>query len=183
MLTEVLGVVFAGGRSSRFGSDKFLHKFEGEEMGLRALRALSQTVDDLIVVGRHDVEPMWPGRGFCGPREGSGPLGALADVFEAHLNRYVLTLPCDMPHMSGLHCANLLRVITQSDVEVVVATDGSSTPQWLAAAWDSALVRSRLLAAYEDGERSVEHFIESCRTSSVVMDSLALTNLNELHTT
>lgn len=150
-------------------------------MGLRALRALSENVDELIVVGRLDMDPSWPGQTFSGPREGSGPLGALADVFEKHSNRYVLTLPCDMPLFSSENCARLLQVITQEDIDLVVATDGTSTPQWLAAAWDSVSVRQRLISAYEMGERSVERFIETCRHSFVMMDALALTNLNETH--
>ena len=149
-------------------------------MGLRALTALEEIVDDLVVVGRQDLAPSWPGHTFCGPREGSGPLGALTDVFEKFAHHFVLTLPCDMPLFTSSNCASLLETISRTDSDLAVATDGLSTPQWLAAAWRTESVRMGAIRAYESGERSVERFVETRRMKLVRIDSESLLNLNQV---
>ncbi|AHE52098.1 molybdenum cofactor guanylyltransferase [Sphingomonas sanxanigenens] len=69
-----LGVVLAGGRSSRFGSDKALARFEGRTLLDHALAALRPHVDAVAVVGRAagDVPGIadWPAPDL-------GPLGGL----------------------------------------------------------------------------------------------------------
>lgn len=70
-----LGAVLAGGRSSRFGSDKALALLDGARLIDRAVAALAPQCDAVIVVGRgddrHSCVPDWP-------RPGMGPLGGLA---------------------------------------------------------------------------------------------------------
>src|SRR4029077_5743337 len=67
---RVLGVIIAGGRSSRFGSDKALATIDAESMLDRIRRKLSQQVDDVVVVGRGGVPDQ--------PAPDLGPLGGLA---------------------------------------------------------------------------------------------------------
>lgn len=182
-MTEVLGVVLAGGRSRRFGSDKFLHRYDGVEMGLRALRALEPIVDDLVVVGRERIDDSWPGRSHFGVREGSGPFGALVDVFEGLPSKFVVSLPCDMPLFAVEHCESLLDTIRRSDADVCVACSDRSTPQWLAAAWNVDAVRDTSVTAFEAGERSVERFVTTCTSEVLTFDPDVLLNLNEAHRT
>jgi molybdopterin-guanine dinucleotide biosynthesis protein A len=70
-----LGAVLAGGRSSRFGSDKAEAMLDGVRLLDRAVAWLAPLCDAVIVVGREDsahvCTPDWP-RADC------GPLGGLA---------------------------------------------------------------------------------------------------------
>ncbi|WP_126173364.1 molybdenum cofactor guanylyltransferase [Altericroceibacterium xinjiangense] len=71
----ILGVVLAGGQSSRFGSDKALAELGGQTLLARGVDALSGWCDFVIVAGRAQAPaptvPDWP-------RPGMGPLGGLA---------------------------------------------------------------------------------------------------------
>ncbi len=71
----ILGVVLAGGLSTRFGSDKALAEVEGHSLLSLAVDALSGWCDHVVVVGRAAAPaptlPDWP-------RAGMGPLGGLA---------------------------------------------------------------------------------------------------------
>ena len=51
----ILGAVIAGGRSTRFGSDKALALIGGERLIDRTIAALDPQVDRLVVCGRK-----WP---------------------------------------------------------------------------------------------------------------------------
>lgn len=151
-------------------------------MGLRALRALEPIVDELVVVGRNQVDASWPGRSHLGQREGSGPFGALVDVFEGLPSKFVLSLPCDMPLFNVDHCLSLLRAIQSSDVDVCVACTEGSTPQWLATAWSAQAVRDDAVAAFDAGMRSVERFVTTRKSKLVTFDPDVLMNLNEMQT-
>ena len=72
---KTLGAVLAGGRATRFGSDKAAALLAGRPLLDHALAALRPHVDALIVVGRRvDGQPMvadWPAPDL-------GPLGGIA---------------------------------------------------------------------------------------------------------
>lgn len=72
---SVLGLVLAGGQSTRFGSDKALAEFDGQSLLARAVAALSAMCDNVVIAGRSEGPaqciPDWP-------RAGMGPLGGIA---------------------------------------------------------------------------------------------------------
>lgn len=104
----ILGVVLAGGQSSRFGSDKALAELGGRTLIARAVDALAGWCEHVVVVGRPlapaPTLPDWP-------REGMGPLGGLAaalhyardEGYEAVLSCGVdsVALPEDLPRVLG----------------------------------------------------------------------------------
>lgn len=90
-----LGAVLAGGRSSRFGSDKALATIGDETLIEQAVRYLSSCCDHVVVIGRENAPaptlPDWP-------RPGAGPLGGIAAALQhAGGNGYatLLTVPVD----------------------------------------------------------------------------------------
>ncbi len=98
---RLLGAVLAGGRSSRFGSDKAAAVLGEASLLEHAVAALSAQVGAVAVIGREDA------RFACAadrPAAGLGPLGGIAGAlahgevlgFEA-----VVTTGCDMPLLPG----------------------------------------------------------------------------------
>lgn len=71
----ILGVVLAGGKASRFGSDKALAELGGRTLLLHAVDALSGWCEQVVIAGRAigpgPCIPDWP-------QPGMGPLGGLA---------------------------------------------------------------------------------------------------------
>ena len=88
----ILGVVLAGGASTRFGSDKALAQLGGQTLLARATETLALFTDMVIVVGRAAAPvtclPDWP-------EPGLGPLGGIAAALRhAGLYGYDLVLTC-----------------------------------------------------------------------------------------
>ena len=88
----ILGVVLAGGKSTRFGSDKALAELDGRTLIARAVDALALWCEYVVVVGRETAPaptlPDWP-------RANMGPLAGLAAAL--HLARddgYAAVLSC-----------------------------------------------------------------------------------------
>ena len=71
----ILGAVLAGGKSTRFGSDKALAEVAGHTLMAQAVDTLSGWCDHVIVIGRETAPaptlPDWPAAGM-------GPLGGIA---------------------------------------------------------------------------------------------------------
>ena len=87
---RTLGAVLAGGRSSRFGSDKALAMLHGQTLLDHARAALRPHCDAAIVVGRDEIAD-WP-RADMGPL--GGIAGALIHAADQGFDR-VLTAPVD----------------------------------------------------------------------------------------
>lgn len=92
-----LGAVIAGGRATRFGSDKGAALLHDRPLIEHAADAIASWVDNMVVCGRS-----WPGYVALDDRPGPdlGPLGGLAAALH-HARHHgfsdVLTTGCDMP--------------------------------------------------------------------------------------
>jgi molybdopterin-guanine dinucleotide biosynthesis protein A len=87
---KTLGAVLAGGRSSRFGSDKAIAMLDGRTLLDHALAALRPHCDAVVVVGRDEIAD-WP-------RPDMGPLGGIAGALIHAPDQgfdQVLTAPVD----------------------------------------------------------------------------------------
>lgn len=167
------GYVLAGGRSSRFGSDKFVHVVEGRSMGERAIEALSGLTSVTVVGPRRDaVEGVdW----WTGPREGEGPLGPLIDVLERAGSDVAVVLACDYPWVDRPLVERILAALVD-DVDVALADDGR--PHWLAGAWQAARAAGVLRAAWESGERSIHRAVRGLKLAAVAVGPSSLVNAN-----
>jgi molybdopterin-guanine dinucleotide biosynthesis protein A len=104
-VTRILGAVLAGGRSSRFGSDKAAAIWDGQRLVDHAAAALAGQVDKVIRIGCSDgVVDL--------PEAGLGPLGGIAAALD-HAAREgfasVVTIGCDMPSLPEGLVEALLR--------------------------------------------------------------------------
>ena len=88
----ILGVVLAGGQSTRFGSDKALAELGGHTLLARAVDAMSGWCEYVVIAGRETGPapciPDWP-------RPGGGPLGGIAAGLNLALDEgYKTVLTC-----------------------------------------------------------------------------------------
>lgn len=90
---KMLGAVLAGGKSSRFGSDKAVALVGGRRLLDRAVEALQSQCDAVVVVGRGEVAD-WP-------EPGRGPLGGIAGaLIHAQENGFHAVLSCAVDSMN-----------------------------------------------------------------------------------
>ena len=88
----ILGLVLAGGQSTRFGSDKALAELDGQTLLARAVATLSGWCDKVVIAGRTngpaECIPDWP-------RANMGPLGGIAaGLRHARDNGFASVLSC-----------------------------------------------------------------------------------------
>jgi molybdopterin-guanine dinucleotide biosynthesis protein A len=96
---RILGAILAGGRASRFGSNKALALYRGEPLIAHAARTLGRQVETVVVCGG---DRLLPGVVHLSdrPKSGLGPLGGLAAALfyaEHHGFDAVVSVGCDTP--------------------------------------------------------------------------------------
>ncbi|OOV15826.1 molybdenum cofactor guanylyltransferase [Deinococcus sp. LM3] len=148
------GAVTAGGRSSRFGSDKALALLEGRTLLERACASLQDCPARLLIAppGRY-VLPAHLGRWDTHPdrRPGEGPLAGLESALTHAPPGWVAFTGVDLPWLTPDYWRTLSAAITPGRLSVQ-ATDGQDRPQPLAALYHTDLL-AHVSALLDSGER------------------------------
>jgi molybdenum cofactor guanylyltransferase len=177
--TRILGCVYAGGKSSRFGSDKTMALFHDTPLLKHAIDKLTPQCDRIMLLGgelRFDTLAL---RDY--PDADQGPLGGLAAALNfaaEELFHWVITIPCDMPHLPGDIARSLIMEAEEKNAPVcAAATDAQLFPT--VACWRPVLAE-RLTDWMEHSEsRALHRFFESCNGVRHVMhDWRLLANIN-----
>ncbi len=165
-MSELLLGIFVGGASRRMGSPKGLLAappragLPGETLVERLARAGAAAGLDVALVGA--AEPyaaLLPGV----PRipdapPGVGPLGGLAGLLGGAGDRTVITIACDMPHVSS----EVLRALAAhpAGAPVVAPRRAPDAPfEPMLARWDAPRVRPALAGALGRGVRSFQQLL------------------------
>jgi molybdopterin-guanine dinucleotide biosynthesis protein A len=124
----IAGIVLAGGRSTRFGSDKLQADYRGMPLVHHPVLALAQVCDDVIVVLAPGAElpGLPPGiRIAHDDEEGEGPLAGLhAGLMAAVRSDLALVIGGDMPEPNDAVLREMLKVAGEADVYAVALADG-----------------------------------------------------------
>ena len=164
------GIVLAGGRSTRFGSDKLAASLDGVPLVRRAVDALAAVTDGVIVVlppgvDRDDL----PGDVTITHdlQEGEGPLAGLhTGLLAAVRTDQVLVAGGDMPELQPSVLRLLLDTLDDASVDAAALADGER-PRPLPIAlrtWPAADAVHSLLHA---GRRRLRDALDSLRTAVI----------------
>jgi len=159
-----IGVVLAGGRSTRMGCDKALLDWYGRPLLERQLDALRAAgVDELRISGDR------PGyRGIADVQPGLGPLGGLAGVAEAVAgDADLLVIPVDMPLLGA---ALLHRLRTEQPRARGLRCAGHVLPMRLCLDAESRALLAALLHEREPRGRSLRALQQAVDCAEIALD-------------
>lgn len=151
--------MLAGGRSSRFGSDKAAALLHGRALADHAAAALAPHVAAVVTIGREDDHPA----------PDLGPLGGIAGaLLRAEAGGYasVLTIGCDMPLVPDKLLAALASALPSccSDAPVL-------------GHWPAGLGRMLAARLATQGDRSVRRWAAEIGATMIAAPA-ALPNIN-----
>jgi molybdopterin-guanine dinucleotide biosynthesis protein A len=162
---RVTGVVLAGGRSTRFGTDKLAVEVDGRPLLQRAITAVAQVADEVVVVAGFGA-PESPLLAHVGvpvvvTRDavaGQGPLAGLAAGLAVASHPLALLVGGDQPALQPALLRELVRRLDARAVDaafdvVALEEDGQLRP--LPVALRVASVRPTADAALAGGTRSL----------------------------
>ena len=123
--TDVTAVILAGGRSTRFGSDKGLAVWRGRRLVDHVLDRLPLArYSTVLVIRREQDDGAWPGVAIVhdDPTRDEGPLRGVIRGLAACTTTWAWVVACDQPLVS----ADLLLALRKS----VLSDDRALIPVW-----------------------------------------------------
>ena len=162
-LPEVTGVVLAGGRSARFGSDKLAAELEGRRLLDHALAAVSAVAPAIVIVVAPGSTIVLPAglparlRIVHDPESFGGPLVGLDAALAAVDSPVVLVAGGDMPRMAPAVLHRLASTIGPGRAGASLEVPGRIHP--LPMALDVALARPAARRVLERGGRSLRDML------------------------
>jgi len=166
----VSGIVLAGGRSTRFGSDKLVAPYVGRPLVHLPIEVLSGICDEVVVVLAPGVAGAWLPAGVMvanDPTEGEGPLAGLhAGLMAAVRSESVVVVGGDMPALQPAVLREMLQVLAGPDVEAVALADGDRARPLpcVLRTWPAADMTHTLLHA---GRRRLRDVLDALRTAVI----------------
>jgi FdhD protein len=167
----VSGAVLAGGRSRRMGGDKRRVPIDGRPLLARAVAALQDVVDEVVVVTASGDEPVLaelvPGvRAVADLEPDRGPLGGLVTALRLATTDVVVVVPGDHPALA----APVLRALAEAllaDAHAQAALLGTDRgPQPLLGAYRRAAADA-VQTLLDDGERRARVLPDHLVTTTV----------------
>ncbi len=175
-ISDITGLVLAGGRGSRMGGvDKGLQDHLGVPLALHALRRLAPQVGKAMINANRNLDvyesmgvPVWPDE----IPDYAGPLaGMLAGL--AHCDTpYLATVPCDTPNFPSDLVERLARGLAENDGEMAMAftlEDGAPRRQPVFSLMRTS-VRESLAAYVASGQGNVGFWAGRQRCARVVFE-------------
>ena len=129
--TILNGAVLAGGRSSRFGSNKALFAPDGETLINKAVDLLRPLVKEVVVSASHANAGAYAFLGLDiveDQHSDCGPLGGLEALLDRCSTRWLLILTCDMPCVDS----DMLRTMIDHVKQSGVSFENRNLPQAIA---------------------------------------------------
>ncbi len=174
--------VLAGGKSTRFGTNKSLASVGSRQMAdVVASNLQSASGSSVRLIGADAQTSSALGLpSVFGSREGNGPLGAIIDALELSDSVFVVIAPNDTPFFSAECFIRLIDCLDASnnDVAVAVDTEDETHVHWLLSVWRKATCLPLLREQYHSGTRSVHEAVIGLQIGSVAYESALVRNVN-----
>lgn len=178
---SVTGVILAGGRSRRFGTNKALSVFRGERLIERLVRSLQSVTGELLIVTNSFDEYAFLDLPMVSDLiTDCGPLAGIYTALKTVSTPLSLCVACDMPFAKATFMRHLVSVAGAADVVTPVSEMGDEP---LCAVYRDTcvpLIETRLQA----GQYKITGFFEHARVKRVrcqdtpVYDPWSLFNVN-----
>jgi len=168
---DVTGIVLAGGRSKRFGSDKLTVELDGRPLLHVAIAMVAAVAGRLVVVVAPGAEPVLP-EGLASridvvhdPEAFGGPLVGLAAALGIVGTPTVLVAGGDMPRMVPAVLRRLASTAGPERAAVTLEVPGRLQP--LPMALDVIAARAAAAAVLERGGRSLRDLLRELGAISI----------------
>lgn len=181
-MTEITGIVLAGGQGSRMGGvDKGLAPFRGRPLVAHVIERLSPQVDELLVNANRNPEAYaaFGHRVIADEIPGfAGPLAGFERGLAHARGALVATVPCDSPFVPPDLVSRLRAALEAQGADIAVARTGDQ-PHPVFCLMRRG-VHASLAAFLASGQRKIDKWYAALRVTEVAFDDEpeAFANIN-----
>ena len=178
----VCGLVLAGGRSLRMGSDKALIEYHADNQLIHTAKNLQRYCCNTYISCRQEQTDAYQRFGFplvADTYLDIGPLGGLLSAQKARPEAAWIVLACDLPFLDASTLSQLFTRRNPLRFATAFRNPESGFLEPLCACYEPKS-RSRLILRHLEGNNSLLEFLDQSRIEELVCsDGAALTNIND----
>ena len=181
---QITGIILAGGKSSRMGTDKGLIKLNGVTFIEHVIASMRPLVNDFIIVSNSRDYDIFGYRRVDDLIEDSGPLAGLYTGLSYSETEYNLVLSCDVPLVNNEILTKLISGIDESYDIVQLKSQDKTIP--LIAIYKKHCL-FKCLELLEHGEKRLRMLVQQMNTKTIAVSSDSeyyvqnINTLNELN--
>jgi molybdenum cofactor guanylyltransferase len=179
---DITAVILAGGQGRRMGGqDKGLVAYKNGNLIQYVIAGISRQTDNILINANRNIET-YAAFGYPVVQDTmtgfQGPLAGFYAAMSAATTDYILTLPCDGPFVVDSYLERMLDRLTQTDCEMVIASDGERMQPVYALLPVS--LQPSLQNFLQQGERKIDRWYQQHRFSLAEFtdDEQLFTNIN-----
>ncbi|SEQ54920.1 molybdenum cofactor guanylyltransferase [Hyunsoonleella jejuensis] len=165
--TNITGIILAGGKSSRMGSDKGLLMLNDKPFIQYSIDALKPLVSEIIIVSDTPEYDAFGLKRITDITKDAGPVSGIYSGLEASKTELNLILSCDIPLITSEVLQQLIDAIDDTSEIIQAESNGKSMP--LIALYKKC-IKNTFKSFLEQDERRLRVAIKSCNYKNVVLD-------------
>jgi len=167
-IRNITGIVLAGGKSSRMGSDKGLLTINSKMFIVRVIDALKPLVDDIIIVSNNKTYDQFGYQRVTDIFKDSGPLAGLYSGLYHSETEFNLVLSCDIPMITTEVLYKLVDTDYKNYDVVQIQSEHKTMP--LIAIYKKTCL-NKCLELLKQGERRLRFAVSQLNTKTIIIDS------------
>ncbi len=158
---EILGVILAGGKSSRMGSDKGLVEFKSKPMAQYAIELLQPLCDELVISTGNVDYLQFGYQTIADLVPSCGPIGGMFSVMHSLPAKRYFFLSCDVPHIPSALAKEILTHKDKAEIVVPIHSQNRCEPLF---GLYSKNVLPNLVRQIEKGNYKLLDLLKECNT-------------------
>jgi len=164
---NITGILLAGGKSSRMGTDKGFLNLHGSTFAERIIKTMKPFVGEIIIVSNNSNYDAFKHKRVEDSIENSGPLAGLYTGLSHSETPYNLVLSCDIPYIHGNVLSQLIEGFDDTLDAIQIESEGKTMP--LVAIYKKQCLH-RCLELLLNGERRLQVAVEGFKTKTIPLD-------------
>jgi molybdopterin-guanine dinucleotide biosynthesis protein A len=175
-MNEITGIILAGGKSSRMGTDKALIDVKGKKL-IEYSIAVMKTICHHILISAND--PVYEEFGFpviADNFKEIGPIAGLEACLRYSKTKINLVAPCDSPFLKSNLFSEILKNVEGYEATVPILKDGKVEPL---AGYYSKEALPTIIQQIEKGDYKLQNLLKAINTKYIaITDANCLANIN-----
>ena len=165
---NITGIILAGGKSTRMGSDKGFVIYQNKPFIQHIIDALQPLVNEIIIVSNNPDYDVFKLKRIDDIIKDAGPLAGIYTGLYHSKTDLNLVLSCDIP---AINQDVLKQLILQKNEEIdVVQAQSNGKTMPLIALYNKRCANT-CLALLESGERRLRFLIKQLKSKTIVLDN------------
>ena len=180
MKTEknITGIILAGGKSTRMGTDKGFISFKNKTFVEHIITAIQPLVNEIIIISNHNSYDQFELKRYDDLIKNAGPLAGIYTGLHYSNTENNLLVSCDVPLINKEVLQKLIEQINDTSEVIQLQSNGKNMP--LIAIYKKKC-EAVFLEELKQDQRKVQKAIKKCKVTTVPIDTVLekyTTNIN-----